>query len=59
MIVEMAGHRDYPCVGARSVFRRGRATVRVYDRLADPQAVPLLLGDLQEFASRVDAAGGR
>ena len=58
MIVEMAGHRDYPCLGARSVFRRDRATVRVYDRLADPQAVPLLLGDLQEFASRVDPAGG-
>jgi len=54
----MIGHCDYPCLGARSVFRRGRATVRVYDGLADPATAPLLLADLQEFASRVDPEGG-
>ena len=57
-IVEMIGHRDYPCLGARSVFRRERATVRVYDRLGAPATALLLLADLQEFASTVDPGGG-
>lgn len=35
-IAEMIAHRDYPCLGARSVLRRDRATARGYDRLADP-----------------------
>ena len=35
-IAEMIAHRDYPCLGARSVQRRARATVRGCDRLADP-----------------------
>lgn len=57
-ILEMIGHRDYPCLGARSVLRRGRATVRVYHRLADPATAPRLLVDLQEFASTIDPAEG-
>ena len=57
-IVEMIGHRDYPCLGARSVFRRGRATVRVYDGLGAPATAPLLLADLKRFASAVDPQGG-
>ena len=57
-IVEMIGDRDYPCLGARSVFRRDRATVGVYDRLGAPAAALPLLGDLREFASTVDPGGG-
>ena len=57
-VVGMVGHPDYPCLGARSVFRRDRATVRVYDELDAPATVPLLLGDLEDFASSVDADAG-
>lgn len=57
-IVEMFGHRDYPCLGARSVFRRDRATVGVYDGLDAPATAPLLLADLKQFASTVDPEAG-
>ena len=57
-INEMVGRPDYPCLGARSVFRRDRATVRVYDELDAPATAPLLLQDLQEFASGVDLDEG-
>jgi len=57
-IVEMIGHHDYPCLGARSVFRRDRATVRVYDELDAPATAPLLLADLRDFASSVDFDAG-
>jgi len=49
---------DYPCLGARSVFHRGRAMVRVYDTLAGPQTAALLLADLAAFAEQVDPAAG-
>ena len=57
-IVEMISHRDYPCLGAQSVFRRDRATVRVYDGLDAPATTPLLLADLKEFACNVDPGAG-
>ena len=57
-IAEMVGRPDYPCLGARSVFRRDRATVRVYDELDAPATAPLLLQDLLEFASAVDLDEG-
>ena len=54
----MIGHRDYPCLGARSVFRRDRATVRVYDGLDAPATAPLMIADLKQFASTVDPGEG-
>ncbi len=55
---EMISHPDYPCLGARSVFRRDRATIKVYDELAGPGVAPQLLADLEEFASSVDLDAG-
>jgi FPC/CPF motif-containing protein YcgG len=57
-IIEMVGRHDYPCLGARSVIRRDRATVRVYDELGAPATASLLLQDLQEFASTVNPDAG-
>jgi len=57
-IIEMVGRPDYPCLGARSVFRRDRATVRVYDELDAPATALLLLQDLREFASTVNPDEG-
>jgi FPC/CPF motif-containing protein YcgG len=49
---------EYPCLGARSVFQRGRATIRVYEALAAPETAALLLGDLAAFAAEVDPTEG-
>jgi hypothetical protein len=49
---------DYPCVGARSVFRRERATVVLHDDLADPATAAVLLDQLRAFATSVDPDGG-
>jgi uncharacterized protein len=57
-IAEMVGRPDYPCLGARAVFRRDQATVRVYDELDAQATTPLLLRDLQDFASTVDPDAG-
>ena len=54
----LVGHHDYPCLGARSVFRRERATVRVYSELGSSESVDHLLQDLQEFAGVVEAGEG-
>jgi FPC/CPF motif-containing protein YcgG len=55
---EMISHPDYPCLGARAVFRRDRATIRVYDELAGPDVARKLLRDLKEFADGVDLDEG-
>lgn len=55
---EMISHPDYPCLGARSVFRRDRATIRVYDELAGPGVAATLLHDLEAFAAGVDLDEG-
>jgi uncharacterized protein len=57
-LAEMVGHADYPCLGARSVFHRDRATVRVYDELAGDGVADRLLADLREFAARTDPQQG-
>ena len=56
--VERIAHHDYPCLGARSVFLRDRLTLRVYEELDTPAAARLLLQDLREFDSGVDANDG-
>ena len=57
-IVAMVSHPGYPCLGARSVLRQGRATVRVYDELDAQGTAQLLVQDLQEFAATVGVDGG-
>lgn len=54
----MISHPDYPCLGARSVFRRDRATVRVYDALGTRESARRILADLGRFSSRVDLEDG-
>lgn len=46
---------DYPCVGARSVFRRGTAEVAVFEGLADPATAPELQRRLAAFGSHADS----
>ncbi len=41
---------DYPCVGARSVFKRGAVEILVLDGLADEAGTATLLAALEEFA---------
>lgn len=55
---DMIGHPDYPCLGARSVFRRDRATIRVYAELAGDETAAALLHDLRTFAAQVDPDEG-
>lgn len=50
----MISHPDFPCLGARSVFRRDRATVRVYQELGGEGSATSLLEDLSRFAGQVD-----
>ena len=57
-IARMVGRPDYPCLGARAVFRRDQATVRVYDEMDAPATAQRLLRDLQDFASSVDLDAG-
>jgi FPC/CPF motif-containing protein YcgG len=57
-LTAMIEHEEFPCLGARSVFRRDNATIRVYDQLADRTATRVLLQDLADFAHTVDPAGG-
>lgn len=57
-LAEMVGHPDYPCLGARSVFHRGRATVQVYDELAGDGVAEQLLADLRAFAAETDPDEG-
>jgi FPC/CPF motif-containing protein YcgG len=49
---------DYPCLGARSVFRRERATVVLHDDLEDPATAQALLEQLREFAATADPEEG-
>lgn len=55
---DMIADTHYPCLGARAVYRRDRATMRVYDELDAPATTQLLLQDLREFASTVDLNKG-
>lgn len=54
----MISHPDYPCLGARSVIRRDRATVHVYDALGSRESARRILEDLHQFASGVDLEDG-
>jgi FPC/CPF motif-containing protein YcgG len=54
----IVGGSDYPCLGARSVWRQGRATVRGSPRLGTAGSAGLLLEDLAQFASATDLSAG-
>ncbi len=45
-----AGGEGHPCLGARSVVRRGAYRLQVYSRLGSSEAASLLNADLAEFA---------
>lgn len=49
---------DYPCLGARSVFKRERATVVLHDDLAAPETAAALLAQLRQFAETADPDDG-
>ena len=56
-LAAMIAHDDFPCLGARSVFRRDNAVVQVYDELDSEQVTPDLLEDLASFTESVDPDG--
>lgn len=49
---------DYPCLGARSAFRTGRATIGVFGELGAAADAPALTAQLTEFGRDVDLTGG-
>ena len=55
---EMVLHPDYPCLGARAVFNRERATVVVLDELGSADAARTLQHRLATFAGETDVAAG-
>ena len=54
----MVLHPDYPCLGARSVFNRDRATVVVLEELATAASARTLVQALTSFAQQTDRAAG-
>ncbi len=57
-LTDMVADPDYPCLGARSVFNRERATVRAFDELGTPAAAAALRRQLARFAERTDVGAG-
>lgn len=55
---EMVLHPDYPCLGARAVFNRDRATVVVLDELGTTDAALSLQRELARFAETTDVSEG-
>lgn len=49
---------EYPCLGARSVFKRERVTVVLHDDLEAPETARVLLEQLREYAATVDPEEG-
>ncbi|WP_330476050.1 guanitoxin biosynthesis heme-dependent pre-guanitoxin N-hydroxylase GntA [Terrabacter sp. C0L_2] len=54
----MVTHAEFPCLGAKSVFRRGSVAHAVLDDMDDPDVPADLLGRLQEFASSIEGESG-
>ncbi|MEO9152778.1 MAG: guanitoxin biosynthesis heme-dependent pre-guanitoxin N-hydroxylase GntA [Lapillicoccus sp.] len=54
----MVQHDEFPCLGARSAFRRDRASIHVYGQLGTAQAAAQLLTDLTAYADAVDPTAG-
>ena len=58
MLETMVLHPDYPCLGARSVFRRDRARVVVLSGLGTAYAARRLHAELARFGREVDVDAG-
>ena len=54
----MVLHPDYPCLGARAVFNRDRASVVVLEELATVDSTRMLLEALTSFGQVTDRAAG-
>jgi FPC/CPF motif-containing protein YcgG len=54
----MVLHPDYPCLGARSVFNRERATVLVLERMATTETTAKLHEALRDFGRDTDQGAG-
>ncbi len=57
-VTEMVAHDRFPCLGARSVFRRDNAVIGIYDTLGGEPSTRALLDDLAAFAEGVDSQAG-
>jgi uncharacterized protein len=57
-LAAMIAQDEYPCLGAKAVFRTDRATTRTYRRLGSRAAAGALLADLRAFAAGVDLDDG-
>lgn len=57
-LATMVSHDDFPCLGARSVFRRDNAVVQVYDELASDDSTKALLSDLAAFGDDIEVEPG-
>lgn len=56
-VADMVAHPDYPCLGARSVFRRDAATVVVLDDLESADSRRELAEALAAYGREADPAG--
>jgi len=54
----MVGHVDFPCLGAKSVFRRGSVEHLVLDDMSGADVPESLLARLREFARDIEGEGG-
>jgi FPC/CPF motif-containing protein YcgG len=56
-IAEMVAHPEYPCVGAKSVFRRDNATVVVLEDMEDETSLDELAEALTGYGRAADPGG--
>lgn len=54
---EMVAHPEYPCLGARSVFRRDAATIVVLDDMSSTEDIRRLAHELAEYGREADPSG--
>lgn len=54
----MVSHAEFPCLGAKSVFRRGSVAHVVLDDMDDPDVPERLLERLQDFAADIEGESG-
>lgn len=57
-LATMVGHPEYPCLGARSVFRSDRAQIEVLEEMGGPEDLAELSDRLHEFGRDTDPDGG-
>lgn len=58
LLESMVLHPQYPCLGARSAFRRDRAQIVTLDRLGSRESALALLPALTDFARGIDLDDG-